>query len=127
MYQRSFIVSYFTWHYGRAFAEIWNTCTNYIWAVWHFFSVPLLFKTFFSPWRKLDVGYGRGLDIENFIGPFIVNSLMRLVGMILRAVIICIGLLGIVVVFLFGIAVTVVWIFLPVIIVYLIWQGFLKI
>jgi hypothetical protein len=127
MYQRSFIVSYFTWHYGRAFAEIWNTCTNYIWAVWHFFSVPLLFKTFFSTWRKLDVGYGRGLDIENFIGPFIVNSLMRLVGMILRAVIICIGLLGIVVVFLFGIAVTVVWIFLPVIIVYLIWQGFLKI
>jgi hypothetical protein len=127
MSQRSFIVSYFAWHYSRAFGEIWNTCTNYIWAVWHFFSVSLLLKTFFAPWRKLDVEYGKGLSLENFAGPLIVNTLMRLVGMILRLVIVCIGLLGIVVVFLFGLVVTVVWIFLPVVIICLIWQGFLKI
>lgn len=127
MSQRSFIVSYFAWHYGRAFAEIWNTCTNYIWAVWHFFSVPLLFKTFFSPWRRMDVGYGKGFDIENFIGPFIVNSLMRIVGMVLRVIIILVGLFCAIILFLLGIIVTVAWIFLPVIIVWLFWQGLIRI
>ncbi len=127
MLQRSFIFSYFSWHYSRAFADIWNTCTNYIWAVWHFFSVPILTRTFFAPWRKMDVEYGKGFDLENFIGPFIVNTLMRLVGMIFRVVIICVGLVCIVALFLLGIAVTAVWIFLPIIFVWLIWQGFLKI
>ena len=127
MSQRSLIISYFAWHYSRAFVEIWNTCTNYIWAVWHFFSVPLLLKTFFSPWHKMDVEYGKGFSIDNFFGPLIVNTLMRLVGMVMRAIIVCLGLICIVVVFSFGVFITIVWIFLPVIFVTLLWQGFLKI
>jgi hypothetical protein len=127
MYQKSFTLSYFAWHYSRAFAEIWNTCTNYIWAVWHFFSVPILLRTFFAPWHKMDVQYGKGFDVENFFGPLIVNTIMRLVGMILRAVIIAIGLAGILIIFLLGISVLVIWPFLPAVFVWLLWQGLLKI
>jgi len=127
MSQRSFIISYFAWHYSRAFAESWNTCTNYIWAVWHFFSVPILLRTFFAPWHKMDVQYGKGLSVENFFGPLIVNTLMRLLGMVLRTIIILLGLVCIVAIFLLGIVFTVVWIFLPIIIVWLVWQGILKI
>ena len=75
----------------------------------------------------MDVGYGKGFDIENFIGPFIVNSLMRIVGMILRVIIILVGLFCASILFLFGIIVTVAWIFLPVIIVWLFWQGLIRI
>jgi hypothetical protein len=127
MSQKSFLVSYFAWHYAQAFAEIWNTCTNYIWAVWHFFSISILFKTFFAPWHKMDVEYGKGVSFDNFFGPLIVNTLMRLVGMILRTIIILVGIVFILAIFIFGLAFTAVWIFLPVIIVALAWQGILKI
>ena len=126
MSQKPFLVSYLAWHYSHAFVEIWNTCTNYIWAVWHFFSVPILLQTFFAPWHKMDIEYGKGFDIENFIGPFIVNTLMRLVGMVMRTVIILIGLFLIVLLFLLGIVATVVWFVLPVVLLWLFWQGFSK-
>ncbi len=127
MSQRSFILAYLEWHYSRAFADIWNTCTNYIWFIYNFFSISLLFRTFFTPWHKMDVQYGKGLDMENFFGPFIVNTLMRLVGMVLRAVIIIIGFVCVLVTFLLGVLCLVIWPFLPFILVYIAYRGLLKI
>ena len=123
MQQKSFVLSYLTWHYGQAFTEIWNTTTNFIWALYHFFSVSLLFKTLFSPWRKMDVSYGKGISMDNFFGPLIVNTVMRLVGMLIRSIVIVMGLSSILIIFLLGCAAIILWPFLPLIIIFLLYKA----
>ena len=106
---------YFKWHYGKGFKEAINTIKNFLWFVAHFFSFKLLFKTLFSPWKRMGESYGEGFDLGAFASAFIVNSLMRVVGFITRIIIIFVGLVTYVAVLLFGVAVLFIWMFAPVI------------
>lgn len=123
----SFIVSYLSWHYSKALLNIYGIFSNFFWATYRFFSIPLLFKTFFSPWHHLDSAYAKNSGIEDFFSTLVVNFLMRLVGMFMRLAVILAGLFSLVIVFIIEIISFVIWIFLPIIIVWLIYTGTLKV
>jgi hypothetical protein len=123
----SFIFSYLSWHYSKALKNIWGISLNFLWVTYRFFSMSLLFRTFFSPWRRLDDSYGKKFDAGQFFGTFVVNTLMRLVGMCVRFVMIFIGFISLVLVLIAEIAFLVVWLTLPVNIVWLIYTGIIKI
>ena len=71
----------------------------------HFFSISTLLGTLFSPWKRLKEDYKKGLDIAEFFTSLAVNILMRILGAIMRSVVILVGLFALVVVFALGLLV----------------------
>ncbi|MFA5888609.1 MAG: hypothetical protein WCW47_01515 [Candidatus Paceibacterota bacterium] len=123
----SFIFSYLSWHYSKAFLNIYGIFSNFLWVIYRFFSIPLLLKTFFSPWRRLDSSYSQKVNLGEYFGTFVVNTLMRLVGMFVRLIVIVVGILCLIFVFLLGIVSFLAWIILPVFIVWILYTGIIKI
>lgn len=110
-----FVPYYVLWHYTEAIADIVRIWRNYLWFFWHFFAIPVLLATLFSPWRRLQEEYAGGFDLEKFFAAKIVNISMRLVGAVVRLAFIAVGSIVILAVFLAGIAFLIIWIALPVI------------
>ncbi|PIQ91614.1 MAG: hypothetical protein COV70_02835 [Parcubacteria group bacterium CG11_big_fil_rev_8_21_14_0_20_39_22] len=105
------IILYFRWHYGVAFKDISRVFLNYIWFLYHFFSIRLLLSTLFLPWQRLQDPGGKG--VEKFLGKIFINTIMRLVGFLARTFIICIGIASIIFTSVLGILFLIVWIFVP--------------
>jgi hypothetical protein len=110
----AFMPYYAVWHYTGAIADILRIWRNYLWFFYHFFSIPVLLKTLFSPWRRLQEEYKGGFDIESFFSTIIVNIMMRFVGALVRLVFIIAGIAILTIVFLAGLAFLVFWMVLPV-------------
>jgi hypothetical protein len=83
----------------------------------NYFSIPQLFKTFFSHWRQYKWSYGRGFDISRYLEALFSNLISRTLGAILRSFLILIGLfIEILIVFL-GIIAFLLWIIFPLILI----------
>lgn len=82
---------YFSWHYIDALSDIFLVWSNFFWFIGHYFSMALLFRTFFSPWKRITEEYKRE-GIEEIAETFILNVSSRLVGMVVRFVILVVGL-----------------------------------
>jgi len=119
----SFFGRYAIWHYTRALTELATTGATLIWFVGHFFSIGTLIRTFFSPWKRMAEAYPSIIDIGPFIETFIVNTLMRAVGMITRTVLILIGLIALFISSLLYMLAFIVWILAPLILVWMIGSG----
>lgn len=114
------IESYFAWHYGRAFADIFHIWVNFLWFVFNFFSISALIETFFDPWKRMGESYPRGFDIAGVISTFVVNALMRAVGIMVRLIVLCIGLAFAVVIFATGLVIVLLWALMPIVFVALV-------
>lgn len=92
-----------------------------------YFSIPLLLKTFFSPWRKYTWSYGRGFGFQRYLEAFVSNAIFRGLGAILRLVLILIGIFLEIFVFFVGLAALIIWFLLPFILLGLFILGFVVI
>ncbi len=88
----SFVFGYVTWHYGRASRDIAVVGRNLLWFITHFFSIPLLFRTMFEPWKRIHDSYGRR-SLEDFFATLVMNIMTRFVGALIRISIIAVGAL----------------------------------
>ncbi len=104
---------YILWHYTTALREILHLAKNFIWFFTNFFSIPTLLKSLFSPWKRMTEGRGSRFSLEDVASYLIVNFLSRLVGAIMRFIIILIGLLFLMMVVLVTILTYTFWIFTP--------------
>ncbi len=104
---------YLWWHYTLALRDLTVVSGNLLWFIYRFFSLPSLVKTLFSPWRRLGEGYRRGFNPQAFLETLVVNTLMRIVGVIFRLVMIAVGLMALVVAILVGILFFIFWFLLP--------------
>jgi len=111
-----FFAYYVWWHYTLAYRNLWGIYTNYFWFIYNFFSIPLLFRTMFYPWKKMGEDYKKGFDVKSFFSTFIINTFMRLVGVLIRFITIVAGLVALAFVNIFGIVAVVVWTIMPLII-----------
>lgn len=100
--------SYIGWHYTDAIRNIWGIFTNFIWFLYHFFSVPILLKTLFDPWQKLGEKYKKGLGHGT-------SFLLRVLGFAIRITVLGLAFMLMVGVFCVTIVFYVLWIFLPII------------
>jgi hypothetical protein len=110
-------IIYLGWHYTRALVNYIHISQTYLWFVYNFFSIPLLLRTFVKPWRRLQESKKRTEKVEDLFSRIIVNTLMRLVGMIMRAGMIALGLLSLLITLLVLATFFCVWLVLPIIIV----------
>lgn len=108
----SILPSYITWHYGEALRDGLRVWTNLLWFLSNFFSLSLLIRTFFAPWKRIQESRGR-LSIENIAEAVVTNTIMRFVGALMRFVVICIGCLAVLATFWLGVVFLVVWLLMP--------------
>lgn len=116
---------YLLWHYTTAFGELWHIFKNFIWFVVHFFSLPELLRTFFSPWKRMTEDRGERFNFEDLASYVIINLFSRLVGMLMRGTIILAGLVTLCVLILGALLVYLFWIFAPACLVASLYYGFL--
>lgn len=110
---------YFVWHYTRAIKDIFYIWLDFIWFTFNYFSISLLLRTFFSPWKRL------GEEKRGFFdfGFFIIDIFMRMFGMLLRSATIILGLLCVIIVVSLGPVALLIWVVWPIIIISLLTNG----
>jgi len=93
---------YLTWQYGEGVREYMRAWQNIHWFFWRVFSVSLLLRTFFTPFRRTSESYGRRFDPAAMAQTFLVNIVTRLVGALVRSVLLAVAFLFQVVAFAAG-------------------------
>jgi len=83
----------------------------------NYFSLPLLLRTFFSPWRRYTWAYPRGFDVGKYFEVFISNLISRILGAVLRIFLIIIGVLAEVFIIFAGAILFFGWIVLPILLI----------
>lgn len=121
----SIVKNYFVWHYTRAFMEIFHVWLNLMWFVVHLFSIPQLLKTWFSPWKRMVEVRGNRWNFEDLAGYVVVGLLSRVVGFLVRTVIIVAGLISLTFVVITGFATYTFWLVAPILIIILFGSGVL--
>lgn len=115
--------AYWRWHYSRGVADILILARNYVWFMVHFFSIPLLLSTLFSPWKRLHEDKPEHFDLEGYFGALIVNILMRLFGFTFRITVITIGLVFTLLTLLLSVLGIIIWLTAPLVLVALLFLG----
>lgn len=113
---------YINWHYTKAWSDILRIIANYLWFVGNFFSIELLAKTLFSPWKRLNISGGRNQEDSFFVALFI-NTLMRFIGFGVRMLTIIIGMIALIITAAISCVAVIVWFVFPAIFLFLFFAG----
>lgn len=87
-----------------------------------YFSVGLLLKTLFSPWKR-DIRRPVNASIDVIFRMILDNLVSRFVGFIIRSVTIVLGLMATIIIFIGGSFLTITMLFAPAIGLIIIWRG----
>ena len=110
-------LTWFFWHfYGvpKFLLRIWK---NYILFASNYFSLPVLLKSLFSPWRRYKWNYPKGLDVGGFLSTIISNGVSRIMGAIMRIFLIIFGFIFQIFIIFAGLIIFLLWIFIPIIVI----------
>ena len=121
---QNILTLYLQWQFSDVPKSIlggWKNCLRFNLNYW---SVSLLLKTLFSPWRKYSYSYGRGFNLGKFLEVFIFNVISRILGAMMRSVLIAFGLFTEIVVILAGAFVFLGWLILPFLLIFGLYYGF---
>src|SRR3989338_1873872 len=118
--KENIVTAWFFWHFYEMPQFLLLMWKNYIWFGANFFSIPLLLKTFFSPWRRYAWRYPKGFDPGEFFSTLISNVFSRLVGAIVRSFLVIVGIIVQIFILVAGGVVFLLWILIPLILVLLI-------
>ncbi len=108
--KRNIVILFINWFFIKVPKDIFKGWINFLRFNLYYFSIGLLLRTCFSPWRGFVWKYPRGLSTKHF-EVFFSNVLSRLLGFIMRILLIFIGIIAESIVFLTGIIVILLWYF----------------
>ena len=108
--------SWIKWHYTVQMREVYLKWKNVLLFTVNYFSVDLLLRTYFSPWRKYKWSYGKGFSFQRYFEVAISNLFSRVVGAIVRTFVIVVGMFSVLFVLLLGIPVILFWVLVPLLI-----------
>jgi hypothetical protein len=114
---QNIIFSWFLWQFFEMPKFLLGVWKNYILFALNYFSLPLLLKSLFAPWRKYRWSYPKGLNIGEFFNTLISNTFSRFLGALMRTVLIIIGVVFQVFVVFAGLFVFLLWVLIPFIII----------
>ena len=107
------ILGYLRWHYGKAIISLTIIWKNFLNFIFNFFSINLLFKNFFDPWKRMTDSYPSSFDLKKYFYAFMTNMIVRVVGMLMRGFLIIIGLAVYVLFALLYPVTLIIWLVLP--------------
>ncbi len=106
------------WQFFEMPAVLFKVWNNYLVFATNLFSLPLLLKTFFSPWRRYKWRYPKGFDLGEFFSTLVSNIFSRFMGALVRIFLIVAGILFQIFVVVAGAVVFVAWLLVPFIIMF---------
>ncbi|PIS09347.1 hypothetical protein COT75_02075 [Candidatus Beckwithbacteria bacterium CG10_big_fil_rev_8_21_14_0_10_34_10] len=88
------ILAFLSWHYIKGCKEVLRAWFNLISFGLHLFSVKLLFKTLFSPWRRIAIVKNTpGFSLKEFFYRLSFNLISIVIGFVIRILLIIWGIL----------------------------------
>lgn len=119
----SILNHYLLWHYTKAFGEILHVWKNFVWFTLNFFSIPKLLKSFLSPWKRMTEERGQTFNFEDLASFVIINLISRVIGAVLRTVLIVAGIACLLILMVGIVATYIFWILAPLMIMLCIYYG----
>lgn len=107
-------MNYLKWHFFIMPRRLLKITDNFLRFFTHYFSIPLLVKTYFSPWHKIiEAKTERALNIEKTINRIIGNLFSSFIGIILRTFVFIIWLFLEIQTAIIGIILAIIWLLFP--------------
>jgi len=107
------ITLWISWYFFDMPKSIISGWKNFLFFGLNYFSIPLLLRTFFSHWKRYSWSYGRGFDIGRYFNVLVSNLISRILGAIVRTILILVGIVFEIFIFFFGLIILIGWFFLP--------------
>ena len=123
--RKPIILRFWGWYYSGAVKGLIRAWRNFIIFIREYYSIPLLLRTIFAPWKRDITRRPRGLDIKRFAEVFAFNVISRILGFLVRSVTIVIGSICLVGVIIFGAVALIIWVLLPLVLAFFIIVGLL--
>jgi hypothetical protein len=115
--KENIFVLWLYWHFYEMSKFLLGVWKNYILFALNYFSLSLLLKSLFAPWRKYRWNYPKGFDIGEFFTTLVSNIFSRLMGAIMRIILIIIGIPFQIFVIVAGLIIILLWMLIPFIII----------
>jgi len=116
------MITYFYWWYFEEPEYIWRAIRIITKKIFFSFSVPVLLRTLFDPWKR-DVTYVENASLQELFNIWLGNFISRLVGFVVRTFTILIGFVLTVLAFIVLLAFILIWFLMPIFIILLIING----
>lgn len=107
------MVGFLYWWYTRGWANFVRGLLNKLRGMVDFFSLGLLLKTFFAPFRQISAYQSDNASIQQRFQEFFDKLISRAVGAVVRFLIIICGIVAITAMIIFGVVVSVIWPIMP--------------
>jgi hypothetical protein len=111
--RENIFTTWFLWQFyemPKFLLQVWQ---NYFMFATNLFSVTLLLKTFFSPWRRYSWKYPKAFDFKEFFNTLISNTFSRILGAMMRTVLIIAGIIFQIFVAVAGLVIFLGWMLTP--------------
>jgi hypothetical protein len=114
---------YLSWQFLEVPGNILKGWRNFLKFNLNYFSIPLLLKSLFSPWRRYRLPYSRGFDIGKYFETLISNLIFRILGAVMRTFLIIAGLLVEIFLIFAGAIIFLGWLILPLLLIFGLFHG----
>lgn len=104
-------LAFLSWWYSKGWTELISKLIAFIDSIGQLFSVKILLKTLFDPWRRITSTGSIG--ISSYLHAAVDNTISRLVGLTVRLLVLTAGLLFSLVIIVVGCLVIIIWPLLP--------------
>lgn len=115
--RKNIFAVWFFWHFYETPKFLLGVWKNYILFALNYFSLPILLKSLFAPWRKYKWNYPKRFDVGEFFSTLISNGFSRILGALMRIVLIVVGILFQIFVVFAGLIIFLLWILIPFIVI----------
>lgn len=105
------LLEFFFWWYGSGWKKAWRDCFLWVRNVQAAFSIDVLLKTLFSPWKRIVTLPGRSIDEK--MRALVDNLVSRVIGFFVRSIVLVVALVMVVCTAVAGLAVAILWPLLP--------------
>ena len=106
------VLAFFRWWYGAGWWRCIQAVGRHVVSAFDYFSIDLLVRTWFAPFRQISAGAVRG-PIGVQIRAFFDRLISRTIGAIVRSFMIIFGVVALIVTALIGVVVVVGWALVP--------------
>lgn len=114
-------LEFFLWWYGRGWSQVWKDSISRSKNLQRTFSVGVLLKTLFAPWKRIVSVPGRSMDEK--IRGLVDNMTSRAVGFFVRIGALFMSVILLLISLTAGLVITLLWPLLPILTVYLFYRG----